>query len=49
MTEKYVQLMEDLQYAKRELQNWKQKCSILECTPEDIQMRLKQSPKKTKI
>ena len=32
MTEKYVQLMEDLQYSKREAQNWKQKHTILEGT-----------------
>jgi hypothetical protein len=30
MAEKYVQLIEDLQYSKREAQSWKQKHTILE-------------------
>jgi hypothetical protein len=37
MTEKYIQLMEDLQYNKRELQSWKQKHIMTERTPLNTQ------------
>lgn len=48
MTDKYIQMTEDLQYNKRELQNWKQKQLLTQRNSQNTQKNSTLSKLKTK-